>query len=149
MEKTKAFIIDVDGTIAKIDHRLYLIKKTPQDWEGFYDASVMDEPIPENIAMIKEALGGHTPIFVTGRADSIREGTEKWIKDNFLDGQELILHMRKTGDHREDFEIKKEVYDELSKNFEIVRVYEDRPQVIRMYRELGIEVVDMGPGYEF
>lgn len=158
MEKMKVILVDVDGTIAKIDHRLYLIKKDPKDWEGFYDASVMDEPLTENIKMIKEDLVKleATPVFVTGRADTIRDQTTKWIYEHFFGTTDpektkflRLLFMRREGDHREDYIVKKEIYDNHFTFYDVLRAYEDRPQVIRMYRELGIDVVDLGPGYEF
>ena len=157
MEKQKVILVDVDGTIAKIDHRLYLIKKEPKDWEGFYDAAKEDEPLVDNIKMIKEALVelGATPVFVTGRSDVIRDPTAAWIHKHFFgvtDPEKAkflrLLFMRKAGDHREDDVVKKEIYDGFT-FYDVLRVYEDRPKVIRMYRELGVDVVDMGPGWDF
>jgi len=90
---------------------------------------------------------------VTGRSDAIRDITTDWIYKYFFEipstGFIRRLYMRKAGDHREDFEVKKEIYDHHMLFDDILRVYEDRPQVIRMYRELGLDVVDTGPGYEF
>lgn len=159
MEKMKVVLVDVDGTIAKIDHRLYLVKKTPKDWEGFYDASVKDEPLTENIKMIKEDMAKleATPVFVTGRSAVIRNQTAKWIYEHFfgLDkedpSEDFLRHlfMRKEGDHREDHVVKKEIFDLHLVSYDILRAYEDRPRVVRMYRGLGLDVVDLGPGYEF
>ena len=155
MEKQKVILIDIDGTIAKVDHRLYLIKETPKDWVAFYDAADEDEPLTDNIKMIKEALTelDALPVFVTGRSDVIRDRTTDWIYKHFFEipstGFFRRLHMRRGGDHREDFEVKKEIYDKHLIFDDILRVYEDRPQVIRMYKELGLDVVDLGPGYEF
>jgi hypothetical protein len=155
MEKQKIVLIDVDGTISKIDHRLYLIKKTPKDWVGFYDAAKEDEPLLDNIKMIKEALAelGAEPVFVTGRSDVIRGPTAAWIYKHFFEtpSAEFVhqLYMRKEGDHREDLIIKREIYDTHLLPHDILRVYEDRPSVIRMYKDLGLDVVDLGPGIDF
>lgn len=155
MEKQKTIIIDVDGTISKIDHRLYLIKKTPKDWVGFYDAAKEDEPLMDNIKMIKDDLEklGALPVFVTGRSDVIRDSTTDWIYKHFFEipstGFIRRLYMRKEGDHREDVEVKKEIYDTHFLFDDVLRVYEDRPSVIRMYKDLGLDVVDLGPGIDF
>ncbi len=149
--KPKITIIDVDGTVAKIDHRLYLIKKTPKDWAAFYGESYKDEPLVENMAMIKEHLSSteSIPFFVTGRSDVARERTHSWLKEHFDEVPPERLFMRKEGDTREDFVVKKEIHDNHLTEYEIIRVYEDRPQVIRMWQDLGYEVIDVGPGYEF
>lgn len=153
MEKPKIIIIDVDGTIAKIDHRYPKIKVEPKDWAGFYMAADKDEPLIENIKTIKADLeaNGAQPVFVTGRSDISRDITFAWITQHFFSGatHPYVLHMRIDGDHREDFEVKKEINENHLAEFNVIRVYEDRPQVIRMWKELGYEVVDVGPGFEF
>ena len=161
-QKQNAIIVDIDGTIAEIDHRLYLIKKTPKDWDSFHKKATEDLPIKENVDTIREKLFvmRAVPIFVTGRPEQSREITVPWLLKNFFmleshgETEEKnvngVLFMRPTGDFREDFEIKKEVHDKhLVDKYNIMRVYEDRPQVIRMWEGLGYDVIDVGPGYEF
>ena len=161
-QKQNAIIIDIDGTLADIDHRLYLIKKTPKDWEGFHKKGTEDKPIEDNVAAIREALFvmRASPVFVTGRPEQSRDITVPWLLKNFFqldtygETEEKnvngVLFMRPEGDFREDFVVKKEVHDNhLIETYNILRVYEDRPQVIRMWEELGYPVIDVGPGYEF
>ena len=154
MQKQKIIIIDIDGTIANVDHRKHLIEKDPPEWDAFYKACILDTPIEENIKLIKADLvaTGSKPCFVTGRSDLVREETEEWLFKNFFELPPPVfvrlLHMRKHGDHQEDTELKKSVTNSLIFN-DIVRVYEDRPRLIRMYKELGLDVVDVGPGEEF
>lgn len=155
MEKRKVIIIDIDGTIANIDHRKYLLIGPKRDRDAFYQACVYDTPIQENIDLIRKDLEENSadPVFITGRSDLVKEETVKWLFDNFLPASAetvpLRLYMRKHGDHREDYEVKKEVCAALSESCEFLCAYEDRPQVIRMYEEIGIPVNDVGPGIEF
>ncbi len=154
MEKQKVILIDIDGTIANIDHRKHLILGETPDWDAFYKACVDDTPIVAMIKVIKGDLEGNSaiPVFVTGRSDLVRRETAEWLDKYFFDGdlqdRNPALHMRVHGDHQEDFELKKGFVNSLSE-FEILGAYEDRPQVIRMYEELKIPVIDTGPGYEF
>ena len=164
MEKQKIIIVDIDGTIAKLDARLGFIQRTPKEWDKFYEELDKDEPMSENILNIIADLvvTNSTPVFVTGRPERTRTDTERWITKHFVahhndarpenlisfPGSELF--MRPENDYREDFVIKKEIHDNhILPNYEILRIYEDRQQVIRMYRDLGYEVIDMGPGTEY
>lgn len=50
-----------------------------------------------------------------------------------------MLFMRKDGDFRPDWEVKKEIYEkELKDKYEILGVFEDRTQVVQMWRSLGL-----------
>jgi len=151
--KPKIIIIDIDGTIANIDHRKHLIMQDSPKWDEFYKACVGDTPIPENIKLIKDDLEAMTaqPVFVTGRSDIVKDETDNWLIEHFFGGKvyPYTMHMRAAGDHREDFEVKKEVCEEALAEDEIVRAYDDRPQVIRMYKDRGLDIVDLGPGVDF
>ena len=47
--------------------------------------------------------------------------------------------MRKKGDHRKDSIVKKELYEEHIKNrYEVLCVFDDRNQVVDMWREEGL-----------
>ncbi len=52
--------------------------------------------------------------------------------------------MRKEGDHRPDTIAKKELLDRLiAEGHQIAGVFEDRPSVVRVWRELGLTVFQM------
>lgn len=46
-------LVDIDGTIADIIHRLHFIQGPRKDWPAFFDAMDKDEPIPEMIELVK------------------------------------------------------------------------------------------------
>jgi hypothetical protein len=57
--------------------------------------------------------------------------------------------MRKSGDHREDHVVKGELLDQILKDrhlSELGAVFEDRQQVVDMYRERGLRVFQVAPG---
>jgi len=67
--------------------------------------------------------------------DRCEQETKKRLNENKIPRDEL--HMRKTDDVRKDSVVKKELYDEFIKDKYNVRfVIDDRPQVVRMRREL-------------
>lgn len=144
-------VCDLDGTLCNIDHRLPYVKQEKKDWASFFEGIAKDTP---NLA-VKEAIeeyrrNGHHIVFVSARPEDYRDETEQWL-DRVLgeDFGYLNLIMRRKGDKRQDTEVKKEIYDRYLKHLDIRKMFDDRPSVIRMWRELGLDVVDCGKGVEF
>lgn len=147
-----AIICDLDGTIADIRHRLHFVKdKDPKDWDGFFKAISGDSPREDIIQQVMADAEGSMLIFVSGRPERCRKDTERWLNDHiFLHRiRTPMLIMRENHDKRPDTETKAEIYDRYLKDLAIIRVYDDRPSVIRMWREKGLNVVDVGQGVEF
>jgi len=141
------YIFDIDGTLADISHRLHFIQKKPADWRGFFSACTDDEPIPEVIQVAK-ALGGIAHIMLlSGRSDEVRSQTLDWLDE--LSIPCTALYMREHGDHREDSVVKGEMIDDLRKqwpNEHIMGIFEDRKQVVDMYRAKGLRVFQVAEG---
>jgi FMN phosphatase YigB (HAD superfamily) len=149
--RLRAIIVDIDGTIADISHRLHFIeKKRPKekDWDGFYRACVNDEPISDMIDLIETLrLDNYKLIFVTGRSDRVRKETEEWLGRFFDIGHECIVFMRADGDYRADYIIKKEIYERFIRgDFAVDYVFEDRDQVVQMWRKLGLRTLQVTSG---
>lgn len=142
------YIVDIDGTVCNIDHRLHFLKSNPQDWDGFYKACVDDTPITEVITVVKAtANAGPMLAFITGRSEIVREETRTWLTKNGL--FPIALLMRKEGDHREDNVVKEELLDKLIETFpyhNIGGAFEDRQQVVDMYRRRGLRVFQVAKG---
>lgn len=156
-----AYIFDIDGTIANCSHRLhYILPRTDKiesledldkyapDWESFYKECVNDaiiQPVVELLRTLQDA--GEEIIFVTGRSDAYMEETLEWVCDKVLLKNTAIMYMRKEGDHREDCVVKKEIYNEYIKPyFNILGVFEDRTQCVKMWRELGLTCYQVADG---
>lgn len=141
-------ICDIDGTIADIKHRLHYVQGETKDWKEFFEA-MYDDRVREDVEtmLMKEVLDGHEIIFVSARPEEYRQETEGFL--SMVGVKYTYLLMRPSGDKREDSIVKTNIYNKFLKNLKIVRVYDDRPRVIRMWRELGLEVVDVGDGIEF
>lgn len=136
-----AIIVDLDGTLCDSSHRVHFVQKKPKDWESFYKQCVNDKP---NLWCLKICQAfqdmDHEILFVTGRPEKYREITNRWLVHN-VTGSVLCGHllMRPTGDFRVDTEVKKEIYDKYIKDrFSILFCLDDRPQVARMWREIGL-----------
>lgn len=143
-------ICDIDGTVANLEHRLHHIKKEPKDWASFFAEISNDTPIESTINKIREEQSaGRQVIFVSGRPDSCRAETAEWLKKHLPDIDSRFLLMRKAHDKREDTIVKSEIFFKYLDGLDIKMVYDDRPSVIRMWRDLNLPVTDVGFGIEF
>lgn len=146
-------ICDIDGTVGNLTHRLHYINRDnpkDNDYNSFYsyEEVIADDYRFDVIDKVKsEYDSGKTIIFVSGRSDICREATEHWLTFTGIPYSALL--MRDSNDRRPDTEVKKDFLLQVLKDYNIVRVYDDRPSVIRMWREHGLEVVDCGDGVEF
>jgi len=151
----RCYIVDIDGTVATTTTRSHY-DYTPE-------AILTDAPRCNVIQLLKyitepekdnedaySSVGysGCKLIFVSGRKDSCKDATIQWLNNNGLYPDEL--HMRATGDDRNDAIVKKEIYDNHIKGkYNVLGVFDDRPRVIRMWEKEGLTVFNVGKGYEF
>lgn len=146
----KFILCDLDGTLCDINHRLQYAKGETKDWDKFF-AGVPDDSLREDVwKEVCDASAEHQArvIFVSARPERCRKDTEEWFTKMGVGGHYLLL-MRPDHDKREDSLVKREMYDKYLKNLDIVKVFDDRPRVIRMWRDLGLNVEDVGEGLEF
>jgi len=142
----KVFICDIDGTIADNKHREHLIKEA--GWDAFFDACDKDKPI-EHMRILLAALCEYEEIvYVTGRPERVREKTILWLnRHGFTEG--YAMYMRPNGDHRPDHVLKKELLEDLKvEGFEPIMSFDDRQQVVDMWREMGVPCAQVAPSFD-
>lgn len=139
--KPGAIIVDIDGTIAFMS-----LERGPFDWHKVG----LDQPNLITIHMVKEMAGWlkAQTLIVTGRDEVCRDETEEWLNKQGI--KYANLFMRPAGDKRKDTVIKQEIYRELIEpKYNVFMAFDDRPRVIKMYREMGVKVIDVGNGVDF
>ena len=137
-------IVDIDGTLAHMDGR------SPYDYSKVH--TDIPDPVVRDFVNTEYQKGrdgiGIPEIYVlvvSGREDSCAEVTQKWLKDNNIFYDELF--MRASGDLREDSIIKREIYEKYIKpRYNVKYVLDDRDRVVKMWRELGLKVLQVAPG---
>lgn len=143
-------MVDIDGTVSDPTHRLQYASGPEKDWDTFF--ALMDRDTPRhyvyNKALELAKREGAVIVFVTARPEKYREVTHKWLMKNYF-SEFLHIIMRRDGDSRPDTEVKSDIYEDYLKQYEIVGVFDDRPSVIRMWREKGLNVIDVGNGIDF
>ena len=101
----KVAIVDVDGTLANLDHRLHFLERQPKDYDGFFKHVVYDEPIQSIVLAVRGLeLSRHLVIILSGRPTTVGYGTEKWLLNADIPFQHLF--MRQGGNHQPDNEVK-------------------------------------------
>lgn len=69
-------LMDLDGVMFDLSHRLPLIEGNPKQWGAFYEACDLDLPYPQAQAFVDEVLAQGGEIrFMTGRPERVREKT--------------------------------------------------------------------------
>lgn len=135
--RPRAILVDLDGTVALMGDR------SPYDSSRVH-LDLPHQPVIDAVRALHAA--GHTIVYCSGRTDDAREGTAAWL-DQHVGVPYAALHMRVTGDQRKDSVVKREIFDrELRDAWHIVAVLDDRNQVVRMWRELGLTVFQVADG---
>lgn len=139
--KRKAFIFDIDGTLADGSHRQHYVKKKPKNWNAYNAAMHNDTPISPVILVLNAlAFCGHAIVLSSGRQTKDRTATIEWMKKYGVEFDEL--HMRVTSDYRDDTIVKEEMLREIEKTYDVVAVFDDRVKVVDMWRKNGLYVFD-------
>ncbi len=156
---TRSIIVDIDGTIADCEARLHHIvgdgdkeQTHKTNWAAFYENVHLDTPIQPTCDLVNSlAEAGWCIILITGRSDESREKTEKWLEDNDIIWNMLL--MRATGDHTNDWELKKAWLHDLRVGRISLNgveapeiVIEDRARVITMWRNEGMIALQCAEG---
>jgi uncharacterized HAD superfamily protein len=143
----KDVIVDIDGTLADCSHRLRFIRGKRKKWGKFFEAASKDQPRVDVVAQVRELAKRHRIHLVSGRPEQYRQQTLKWLSHYRIPFESL--HMRETGDYRPDDIVKQEILDHFFDKDNIELVIDDRPRVVRMWKNNGLNVLDVGDGVEF
>jgi len=131
----KAIIFDIDGTLAKNNTRGHF------EWDKVSEDSVN---IPIMNMLDAYVNMGYRILILSGRDEVCLEDTKKWLKDNGIIYDLLLL--REKGNKEKDVVIKRRMYEQIENEYSIELVVEDRDQVVKMYRDLGLTCVQVDYG---
>lgn len=146
--RPEVVLCDVDGTIADMGKGLPG-RRGPYDWDRVGE----DEPIEPIIKLVRILrLAGYPTVFVSGRKEQCRQQTEMWLdthvgwsQHGFLEPAPLF--MRADNDNRPDNEVKLDIYRQhILPTWRVLYVVDDRDQVVRMWRGLGLTVLQVADG---
>lgn len=132
----QAVIFDIDGTLAHMDDR-----RGPFEW----DKVGLDRPDTVMVELVKYYFNDDYKIIIVSGRDAICEKqTREWLAHAGIPFDEL--KMRPIGNTEKDAVIKRRIFEELTKDYAIRVVYDDRNQVVDMWRELGVKCFQVADG---
>lgn len=156
--------VDIDGTVADIEHRRKYVQGGSHNWGAFNARMHLDSPKPDIIAHVQKLYAaGWTVVMCTGRGDDNKVVTVNWLADNNVpyhhifmrrqyildDAGEVVLSRKgkKQPDSRRDDIIKEEILDKAIENgLEPTLILDDRNQVVDMWRRRGYCCVQVAEG---
>lgn len=142
--RPEAIIVDLDGTLCDLSHRLHFIQGEKKDWDGFFANVHMDKPLHNMLDIVMALADTYKIILCSGRPERAREATRQWLFHNGCHFDDL--YMRKDKDHREDHVIKQEALQEIQKKYTVIAAIDDRKQVVDMWRRNNILCLQCAPG---
>lgn len=174
-QPTKKFVVvDMDGTLADCEWRRHYVRpahkldctfagvqlptgpkgecrqcgvRLKKDWPSFFRECVNDPPVQPIVDLVTYLANKYYILVVSGRPmDLCGIKTEDWLYKHHVPCTHLF--MRDNGDSRDDTLVKKEIAELLPME-EIAYVIDDRPKVLRMWRELGFTTLAVGDLKEF
>jgi len=132
-------VIDLDGVVADVRHRLHHISGSSKNWGAFFAGVGDDDVLAEGRAVLERLAGGHEIVYLTGRPERTRQATQDW-----LDGHELPrgrLIMRSDSDRRPARLLKPRLLRSLARDREVAVVVDDDDAVCAALREQGWPVL--------
>lgn len=139
----EAIIVDIDGTVA------HMAGRSPYDYTQVHTDTV-DQHVRWLVNEIQED-DRVLVLFVSGRDDSCREETAKWLADSGISYHQL--HMRPTGAKDErgnklpDYLVKYDLFNaNIRDKYNVRFVLDDRDQVVNLWRAMGLKTLQVQPG---
>jgi hypothetical protein len=143
-----AIIIDLDSTLANVDHREIHAKRG--EWDLFKEKVSEDRPNRWCVEIIESLQSSHPDLvvfFITGRTEELREVSEEWLRLHMSRSvlRNSHLHMRDEDehDHRSIAKFKADVFERHIKGkYDVLFAIDDHISIIKTWRSLGIVALD-------
>ena len=144
----KIVIFDLDGTLALIDKRRDLATKNGKmNWNVFFNPDNIDLDTP-NQAVIDMANMLYSQDYIiyilSGRSDKTEDATIAWLDKHNVSYD--LLQMRPQGLlYKPDNDLKQGWLDTIKKD-RVAMVFDDRQQVVDMWRKNGLTTFQVADG---
>lgn len=133
----QAVICDLDSTLCLLNGR---DPYNAKDCE--YD--LLNKPVW--LAVQKYMKDGYKLIISSGRSSEYLEQTDRWLKKHGI--QPDLFMMRKEGDERSDYTVKREMFmQNIKDNYYVEVAFDDRNRVVDAWRDLGITTFQVADGH--
>lgn len=146
----KTVVVDLDGTLANVDHRVHLVRREKPDWDAFYGACDQDTPNEWCVRLIEDLrIGGRKVLIVSARRQTESAKTIAWLIKTFgAYGSPEVILLRPDGNHEPDTVLKKRWLYGFGKE-NVLFVVDDRQKVVDMWRAEGLTCLQCYAWEEF
>jgi len=141
---------DLDGTLADCEHRRHWLdaerhpELTPDErWRRFFAECGNDQPNEALIAILRALRLTFKVAVVSARSDEVKAETIAWLKQYGI-GYDLLM-MREAGDRRPDVALKAAWLKQFGAA-RIAAVFDDRMEIVEMWRAHGLLCCQVAPG---
>lgn len=139
----KFVIVDIDGTLSVPNPER--MKYAHVDWEAFYADSFDDDPIKEMVDLVKHLNRKYEVVYCTARSERARVKTLNWFDKHELTYENRNILMRPNFDERSSVEIKLDLLKWRGiKVNQIALMFDDHNAIVRVFRSLGVVVLQPG-----
>lgn len=133
-------VVDLDGVLADVGHRLHHLDSRPKDWAAFFAGIVADPVLPEGLAVARKLAAEHELVYLSGRPERTRAATEDWLRRHDIPPGRVLL--RRDHDQRPARVVKLGILRRLAAERPVVVLVDDDPAVCRVAREAGFTVLE-------
>jgi hypothetical protein len=132
-------VVDIDGVLADVRHRLHHVTARPKNWDAFFAAASDDPPLEKGLDVVRKLAAVCQIVYLSGRPEHCRQDTLDWFDQHQVPPGELLL--RRRGDFRPARITKVETLDRLSARATVSVFVDDDPLVCEAAREAGYDVL--------
>lgn len=131
-------VIDIDGVLADVSHRLHYLQARPKNWAGFF-ARMGDDPLfPQGLALAQQLADAHDIVYMSGRPERTRDVTQTWLTTHGVPRGRVLL--RPDDDRRPARQFKLGVLNRLAQREQVSVLVDDDPLVCQAARDAGFTV---------
>ena len=132
-------VIDIDGVLADVRHRLKYLDRRPKDWGGFFRAAPRDPPLEVGLDTVRRLAEVYEIVYLSGRPEHCRRDTEVWFRHHDLPPGALLLRPR--NDRRPAKEVKLGALRRLQRRAPVAVLVDDDVDVLETARRAGFDVL--------
>ena len=148
IKNDKIVIFDLDGTLALIDKRRAISTKDngKMDWSIFFDPDMvdLDDPNTPVITMANLLSSQYRIWILSGRSDVTQQATLDWLRKHNVMFDHLQMRPQDLL-YLPDNDLKQSWLDAIGKD-NVAMVFDDRQQVVDMWRKNGLTTFQVADG---
>ena len=132
-------VVDLDGVVADVRHRLHHLTGGRKDWPAFFAAAPEDGLLAEGSETVHRLAEVYDVAYLSGRPERLRAVTQRWLHDQQLPAGDLLL--RPDGDYTPSRVFKVDALRRLAVTRTVVVLVDDDQRVLDAAREAGFDVL--------